>query len=179
MSIKIAAAPLFLLLNICIVGQANSSQQQDWGQVKMVGAVSKAACAIDTLSRDQTINIGTLPTSQIARDGQGRMQPFSIRLVSCILTPKNRPSLERRHFQITFDGRVDAGLFGVEGKAKGIALQLTDSKGNIVVPGVPLPVGEITAKEMILNYSLRVVANRQLLSAGEYTSAVKFKMDYY
>ncbi|HHQ4308825.1 TPA: fimbrial protein [Serratia fonticola] len=179
MSIKIGAVTLFLLLNIYFVGLANANPQPGWGQVNMVGAVMKTACAIDTLSHDQTVIIGTLPISQIARDGHGVAQPFSIRLVSCILARNNTSLPNLRHFQITFDGRVDAGSFGVEGKARGIALQLSDSKGNIAAPGVPLPIDDISARKMILNYSLRLVSNNKLLSAGEYTSAVKFKMDYY
>lgn len=179
MSLKMGAAPLFLLLNICVVSSVAASQTQGSGQVNMVGAIIETACAIDTLSRDQTINMGTLPVGQIARDGHGLIQPFSIRLVNCVLTRQNASLSDWRHFQITFDGPADAGLFGVEGSAKGVALQLADSQGNIAIPGAPLPVGEIAAKEMLLNYSLRLVSNHQLLRAGEYTSTVKFKMDYY
>lgn len=179
MSIKIGALPLFLLVNICIVNPVQSSQLQGWGQVNMVGAIIETACAIGTLSRDQTINMGILPISQIVRDGQGLIQPFSIRLVSCILTRQDTSLPDWRHFQITFDGSMDAGLFGIEGDAKGVALQLADSQGNIATPGTPLQGGEISAKDMLLNYSLRLVSNHQLLRAGEYTSTVRFKMDYY
>ncbi|OCJ45507.1 pilin [Serratia sp. 14-2641] len=179
MSLKMGVAPLFLLLNICVVSSVAASQMRGAGQVNMIGAIIETACAIDTLSSDQTINIGTLPVDQIARDGHGLRQPFSIRLVNCVLTRQNTSLSDWRHFQITFDGQVDAGLFGVEGSAKGVALQLADSQGNIAIPGAPLPVGEIAAKEMLLNYSLRLVRNHQLLRSGEYTSTVKFKMDYH
>lgn len=145
----------------------------------MVGAIIETACAIDTLSRDQTINMGILPVSQIARDGQGLIQPFSIRLVNCVLTRQDTSLPDWHHFKITFDGSSDVGLFGIEGEAKGVALQLTDSQGNIVTPGAPLPGSIIHAKEMLLHYSLRLVSNHQLLRAGEYTSTVRFKMDYY
>lgn len=162
-----------------MVHPALSVMPQGWGQVNMVGAIIEAACAIDTLSRDQTINMGTLPVSQIARDGRGGLQPFSIRLVNCVLARQNSALPNWRYFQITFDGSAQAGLFGVEGEAKGIALQLTDSLGNIAQPGTPLPLGDITAKDMLLNYSLRLVSNQQALRAGEYFSTVKFKMEYY
>ncbi|MBU9828521.1 type 1 fimbrial protein [Rahnella sp. FC061912-K] len=179
MSIKIGVLPLILLVNICIVNPVQSNQSQGWGQVNMVGAIIETACAIDTFSRDQTINMGSLPISYIARDGQGLIKPFSIRLVNCVLARQDTSLPDFRHFQISFDGSADAGLFGIDGAAKGVSLQLTDSQGNIAMPGVPLPAGQISAKEMLLNYSLRLVSNHQLLRAGEYTSTVKFKLDYY
>ncbi|OAT33513.1 fimbrial adhesion protein [Buttiauxella ferragutiae ATCC 51602] len=179
MSIKIGALSLFLLVNIFVVSAAVSSQPQGWGKVNMVGAIIETACAIDTENRDQTINMGTLPISQIARDGQSLTKQFSIRLVNCVLTRQNASLPDWRHFKVAFDGHHDSGLFGVEGDAKGVALQLIDSQGNIITPGSPLSLEEITSKEMLLKYSLRLVSNNQLLRAGQFTSTVKFKMDYY
>lgn len=42
-----------------------------WGRVNMQGAVIETACAIDTESRDQTIDMSIAPLSQIIRDGKG------------------------------------------------------------------------------------------------------------
>lgn len=179
MSLKLAALSIFLFVNIFVVSAAEASEQQGWGKVNMVGAIIETACAIDTENRDQTINMGTLPISQIARDGQSLSKPFSIRLVNCVLTRRNASLPDWRYFKIAFDGHNDSGHFGVEGDAKGVALQLIDSQGNVVTPGSPLSVEEITSKEMLLKYSLRLVSNNQLLRAGQYTSTVKFKMDYY
>ncbi|WP_248006631.1 fimbrial protein [Serratia fonticola] len=176
---KIGGTALFMLLNIAFVGPVQSAQPQGWGRVNMAGAIIKTACAIGTLSQDQTINLGSLPASQIARDGQSGIRPFSIQLVNCILAREDKWLPNWQHFQITFEGDNDAGLFGIEGEAKGIALQITDSYGNIAIPGTPLPVGEIAANEMQLNYSLRLVSNHQSLHVGQYSSTVKFKMDYY
>lgn len=150
-----------------------------WGRVNMQGAVIETACAIDTGSRDQTIDISVLPLSQILRDGQGLIRPFSIRLVNCVLDriDENLPQWQR--FQVTFDGRVDNGLFGVDGQAQGVALQLADSVGNIITPGIPSPIFDITEGERKVNYSLRLVSNQQVLRSGAYTSTIRFKMEYY
>lgn len=150
-----------------------------WGRVNMQGAVIETACAIDTESRDQTIDMSIAPLSQIIRDGKGATRAFSIRLVNCVLEriDENLPKWHR--FQVTFDGRVDNGLFGVDGQARGVALQLADSEGNIVSPGNPTPLMDITAGNRELNYSLRLVSNQQLLRSGEFTSSIRFKMDYY
>lgn len=177
MSIKISDFVLYLLMNIFFVAPAASSQ--GFGRVNMAGAIIETACAIDTLSRDQTINMGTVPVSQISRDGQGLIRPFSIQLVNCVLARHDKKLPDWRYFQVTFDGSADQGFFGVAGEAKGIALQIADSQGNIAIPGIPLPFGEITPNDMLLNYSLQLVSNNQDLHAGEYSSTVKFKMDYY
>lgn len=179
MSIKTVGYTLFGLLSLCAANQVGAKEPQGWGRVNMIGSIIETACAIDTTSRDQTINMGVIPISQIARDGQGIIRPFSIRLVNCLLSRNNKSLPNWRHFKITFDGHHEAGFFAVTGAAKGVALQISDSQGNIATPGSPLPSGKIQPSEMLLNYSFRLVSNQQLLLAGEYNSTVKFKMDYY
>lgn len=179
MSLKLGALSIFLSVNIFVVSTAEASQENGGGKVNMFGAIIETACAIDTENRDQTINMGTLPLSQIARDGKSLITPFSIRLVNCVLTRQNASLPDWHYFEVVFDGHHNAGLFGIEGDAKGVALQLIDSHGDIIIPGSPVSLEEITSKEMLLKYSLRLVSNNQLLRAGQYTSTVKFKMDYY
>ncbi|HFF8968845.1 fimbrial protein [Serratia marcescens] len=164
---------------LILLPMQNSLAAAGWGRVNMQGAVIETACAIDTESRDQTIDMSITPLSQIIRDGKGATRAFSIRLVNCVLEriDENLPKWQR--FQVTFDGRVDNGLFGVDGQARGVALQLADSEGNIVSPGNPTPSMDITEGNRELNYSLRLVSNQQLLRSGEFTSSIRFKMDYY
>ncbi|MDC6117164.1 fimbrial protein [Serratia rubidaea] len=170
---------LFLPLILLAVDKSVASEKQGWGRVSMVGTIIESACAIDTVSRDQTINMGVIPISQIARDGQGTQRSFSIRLINCIQNHGGDILSSRRNFQITFDGSSVAGVFSINGSAKGVSLQIADEKGNIVTPGRPLPFGSSLTKPMLLNYSLRLVNNHRGLRAGEYSSTVKFKMDYY
>ena len=155
------------------------SPSSGWGRVNMEGAILDTACAIDAGSRDQSIDLSSLPLAQIIRDGQGATRPFSIQLVHCVLSRPlpNLPDWQR--FQVTFDGEGRDGLFQVYGDAQGVALQITDAHGNIALPGKPLPPEGIVPGSMHLNYSLRLVGNQQVLRAGEYRSAVRFKLDYY
>lgn len=121
----------------------------------------------------------TFPISQIMRNGQSDRQPFNITLVSCGLE-KPHPELDDwRYFEVTFDGREDAGYFAIDGSARGISLQISDESGNIAVPGAPMAKGGNRTGEMTFNYGLRLVKNHQVLKLGEYTSTVRFKMDYY
>ncbi|MGE6469015.1 fimbrial protein [Serratia proteamaculans] len=169
----------FCMLALLPWGQEALAKAAGWGRVNMQGAVIETACAIDTHSRDQTIDMSVLPLSQIIRDGQGTTRPFTINLVNCVLGRIDSRLPDWKRFQITFDGQADNGLFAIAGRAKGIALQITDHVGNIASPGKPLPMVKITEGDKKLNYTLRLVSNQQLLHAGDYTSSIRFKMDYY
>lgn len=152
---------------------------QDIGRVDVRGSIIETACAIDTLSRDQSIEMATMPVSRIVRDGYGIDQPFTVRLVNCVLPRLGSESAAWRQFQATFDGRADSGFFGVDGSARGVALMIADSRGNIAAPGAPLPLGELVPEDKVLSYSMRLVGNSQTLRAGDYYSTIKFKIDYY
>jgi type 1 fimbria pilin len=149
------------------------------GVVNVEGAIIDSACAISSGSRDQTINMDVVPIGDIIRDGHGTPKPFSVQLIYCELTRPHSKLPDWRHFQVTFDGEADGALFGVNGEAKGVALEITDIHGNKATPGEPLPSGEITPGTMKLDYMMKLVANNQAVKAGGYTSAVRFKLDYY
>lgn len=152
---------------------------QGSGEVSVQGRIIASACAIDTESRDQTINMGNIPISRVIRDGQGESHPFSIKLINCVLEKALSDKTAWRYFEITFDGDNDSGFFGLAGKAKGIALQISDAQGQVAAPGIPLIKHEIEPNTMTLNYSMRLVGNSQVLSAGDHYSTLRYKMDYY
>ncbi|MEL5519731.1 fimbrial protein [Serratia bockelmannii] len=148
-----------------------------WGRVNMQGSIIDTACAIAVDSREQTIDMGVLPLSDIIRDGQGRSQPFSIDLVNCIT---ERPGKEGwKKFQVTFDGEAHGGLFGINGDASGVALQILDTQGNVAMPGKAMPPMDIIPGDSQLNYAMRLVANNHALKAGDYLSSIRFKLDYF
>lgn len=170
----------WLWLSAFILMSASAlAANQGRGEVTVNGRIIASACAIETASRDQTINMGASPIGQIIRDGQGEKRDFSIQLVNCALEKFNPELADWRYFQVTFDGREDGGLFAIDGDAKGIALKITDDFGNVAAPGVPVEQYAIQPGAMTMNYGLRVVGNNQLMKAGDYSSTVRFKMDYY
>ncbi|AGP46494.1 fimbrial protein [Serratia plymuthica] len=172
-------APCLLTLLLFVSSAEATQQTQGWGRVNMQGAIIDTACAIAAGSREQIIDMETVPVADIIRDGQGVTKPFSIELINCVLTRPNNKLPDWKHFQVTFDGETDGELFGVRGDAKGIALQIADGQGNIATPGKPLPLGDISLGVMQLNYAMRLVSNSQSLRVGAYSSAVRFKLDYY
>lgn len=169
------------LLAMLFIAQAMpaSASVIGWGRVNMEGAIVNAACAIEAASRDQTIDMKSLPVEQISRDGHGLTRPFTVQLVNCGLSGDDATVSGRQHFQMIFDGNTDGKAFGVIGDARGVALRIADSIGKEVYPGVPMSVENTLTKDLRLNYSMQLVANRQVLRAGDYRSAIRFKLDYY
>ncbi|HEJ7271626.1 MAG: fimbrial protein [Serratia marcescens] len=168
-----------VFVNLLLCSSLAHSANQGRGEVTVNGRIIASACAIDTDSLDQTITLATLPVSQIIRDGQSERHEFNIKLVNCTLEKFNPALDDWRYFAVTFDGRDDAGLFGMDGNAKGIALQITDNKGNVASPGIPMAKNDIQPGTLGFNYGLRLVGNSQVMKAGSYYSTVRFKMDYY
>jgi type 1 fimbria pilin len=168
-----------VLINLLLCSSLAQSSNQGRGEVTVNGRIIASACAIDTESLDQTITMATVPVSKIIRDGQGELHEFTIKLVNCALEKLNPALDDWRHFSVTFDGKADADLFGIDGDAKGIALQITDRLGNVAAPGVPMSENEIQSGTLEFNYGLRLIGNNQVLKAGSYYSTVRFKMDYY
>ncbi|WP_307803486.1 fimbrial protein [Rahnella sp. ChDrAdgB13] len=163
----------------CAEGQASDPKNQGTGQVTLNGTITETPCVIDTQSRDQSIDMGATPVSTLARDGRGEAHPFRIRLVNCRLAHLNPSLPDWRYFRATFEGPVDNGQFGLSGDAGGVALMLTDAAGNVARPGEPLLPGELTGGDQDLDYTLRLVGNRQGLRAGDFRTALRFRMDYY
>lgn len=148
-----------------------------WGAVNMQGSIIDTACAIAVDSREQSIDMGVIPMSDIIRDGRGRSKPFSIDLINCVL---ERPGKENwKNFQVTFDGDADGELFGVHGGVSGVGLQISDGLGNIAFPGKALPLMDISPGDRQLKYSLRLMPNNHALKSGNYFSSVRFKLDYF
>lgn len=170
---------LLLLLGGMLPSAVLAYSDAGFGSVDLQGSILNAACAIDTDSRDQSIDMGIIPIGEITRNGRSVAKPFSIRLINCVLH-RSDPALPNwQYFEVTFDGKRDGELIGVEGEAEGIALQVSDELGNIAQPGVPLPSVMLTSGEKTLNYSLYLVPNYQKFRSGKYRTTVRFKMDYY
>ncbi|MEX3098855.1 fimbrial protein [Serratia ureilytica] len=144
----------------------------------MRGSIIETPCAIDTQSCDQTVDMTSTPTGMIARDGKGAGRTFSIRLVNCHLAHLEAGIMDWRYFRATFDGLNDNGLFSLNGNARGVALELTDSHGNIARPGEPLLPGELKNGNLRLDYTLRLVGNNQILRAGDFHTTLSFRLDY-
>lgn len=165
------------LLSACTSSLAAHSQ--GWGKVSMNGEIVDTACAIDTESRDQTIDMGVIPTSVIKQFGKAPPKPFSIRLVDCRWERYPSSKDEWESFTVTFDGSADGDFFTITGDAEGVQLAMYDEYGTQIIAGKELPKRDIVPGDMTLNYELQLVTNNQSLRAGTYHTLLRFKIDYY
>lgn len=181
------SAPLSLLLSLLALLLAGpflsvmaKSGDQGHGRVNMQGSIIDTPCAIDVESWDQTIDMTAVPVGRIVRDGYGPEKPFHIRLINCSL-PRQKPgAVDWSKFQVTFDGASTRDdLFSVSGEARGVGLRITDSQGGVAVPGEPMPTSGLLTDGMQLDYTLRLMSNRQSLRPGAYRTTIRFKLDYF
>ncbi|WP_174508670.1 fimbrial protein [Klebsiella oxytoca] len=158
---------------------ASSAGSMSEGHVSMEGTIVETPCAIDVGGRDQSLSMGTMPLSQLIRDGRGPKKNFSIRLVNCVLARIDPTKPYWQRFMVTFDGDNDRGHFGLTGEARGVALMIHDITGVRALPGATMPSRFIVPEEMQLRYTLSLVGNQQTLHVGNYRSAIRFRIDYY
>ena len=172
----------YFLLPMLMVMVINSTSYVSWqgeGLVRMQGAIVDTPCAIEMSSREQNIDMGEIPVSQIIRDGKGLTRPFSIQLINCVTARANLALPDWQSFQVTFDGFNQNRLFSVQGEAKGVALKIIDYKGMSIIPGKALPKRLLQTDSMLLNFSMILVSNQQQLKAGQYFATIRFKLDYF
>lgn len=170
------------IISLAVLSQVAfaSAAGQGHGKVRVQGSIIETPCAIAAESRDQSIDLSTIPLSTLSSEGMGPAKPFTIKLLGCSPESSLKRSADWSKFSITFDGAsAQENLFSVTGEASGFGIQLTDSAGNIAVPGKAMPQYAITPDSMSLNYNLRLMANQQRMRAGDYQSTIRFKMDYY
>jgi len=177
--VRVVMVPSMLIAGSMFAVGSMAAKNMGWGTISMEGAIVETACAIDVGSQDQTIDMGVVPIGQVIRDGRGNTRPFAIQLVDCQLSAPTPAAPEWRYFQVTFDGPADRGLFAVNGDSQGVAIRITDSLGNVAIPGDRMPPGNIVPGSMRLNYFLDLMGNHEVLRAGAYQSTVRFKLNYY
>ncbi|MGG4608424.1 fimbrial protein [Providencia sp. Me31A] len=149
--------------------------------VTVGGSIVETACSIDFGSRDQTIDMGSLPLAQIQRYGESPPRDFTVRLINCSIERphlNNTPRPNWRHLRITFDGSHEKDLFKLFGQARGVGLRINDGFYNIAYPGVAMPPQGIEQGTKDLKFQLRLIPNKDAFRSGLYNAQIRFKIDY-
>lgn len=166
-----------LVCQIFLVSDVQAQTSALWGRIGMNGSIVDSACAIDTGSYEQSVDMGVMPVSTLRQQGQGPVRPFSIALIGCILTPND--GVDWQTFSVTFEGPTSGNWFTVFGEARGVALSLQDADGQPIYPGKSTAKQTIVPGNSVLHYGLRLVSDERPLRPGEFQSALRFKLDYY
>lgn len=169
---------LFLILAWAPVSSWAKLTEQGYIRVNMKGSIIDTPCNIAGPDDDQVVRLGIEPLDDIVHNGRGTERKFSIHLINCTIKALTPGKPDSTRFQITFDGKSDGKLFGVDGDAAGVGLQIIDSNGNVSVPGQPLPTEALFNGTMQLDYILRLMGDHHHLRAGSYHSTIRFKVEY-
>nr|WP_278978600.1 fimbrial protein [Providencia alcalifaciens] len=173
----ISACTLLLIGHFIPLSNALAHAPALQGNVNMNGSIVDSACAIDTGSYEQVVDMGILPIGTLRQQGQGPVRSFSITLIGCTLISHSNSAWQT--FTVTFDGAASGNWFTVNGDAHGVALLLQDANGKTIYPGQTTEKQTIISGNNVLHYGLRLVSNQKPLRPGEYQSALRFKLDYY
>ncbi len=79
------------------------------------------------------------------------------------------------NFQYYIDGPTDGRNFDVFGHANGLSVKISDTAGNVAIPGRAMPDLPISAGNTTLHYKVRVVSNNKRLKPGNYQTTIRFK----
>lgn len=168
---------MLVLSQLVLLPYTQAQPSYNLGRVSMNGSIVNSACAIDTGSYEQTVEMGVLPVGTIDQEGRGPLRPFSIALIGCSFAPYAGDAWQT--FSITFEGPANDQWFSVSGEARGIALSLQDAQGQRIYPGKSTPKQAIVEGNSVLHYGLRLVSNNHPLRPGDYQSTLRFKLEYY
>lgn len=169
---------LFMLANCWAATGSRSEQSREHGTVNMHGSILITPCAINMPDEFQSIDLGVVTTGEFQHEGRGPGRPFSIHLINCNLETGEPENPTASWFQVTFDGKDDASLFGLQG-ISGAGIEITDMQGHVAHLGEPMPANRIVGRSMTLNYVLWLAADHHALQAGKYRTTIRYKIDYF
>lgn len=171
------AVPLTALIFPTLAFEGQSVSR--WGSVNMQGSIIDTTCVISTENRDQTIDLGIIPVSELQRSGEGHSRPFTIEFDNCIFEIRDSQIADWRYFSVTFDGNEKNGLFALMGDVSGVGLKITDLAGNVAMPGRPLPKNKGVTSNLKMHFNSQLVKNSLNINSGDFYSSVRFKLDYF
>lgn len=169
---------LAMMALLCLPSIATANQGH--GHLGVTGSIVDTACSIETGDLDQGIEMGTLPVSDLINGGHGPLIPFTVHLKNCDLDDGNSIAAHHwRDVRITFEGAPDGGnLFAMEGTARGEGVAIQDVTGAQAVPGRPMVAIPIVSGSMALHYRMQIEGDRRPLRPGNFTTALRYFMEY-
>ncbi|EPW1927959.1 fimbrial protein [Escherichia coli] len=150
------------------------------GRVSFKGQVIAPACTLAMEDTWQAIDMGETPVRDLQDSIVGPEKKFRLRLRNCELAGTGKRVYTASRVRVTFDGLQGEtpDKFSLAGQAEGINLQILDNQGYPARVGKVMPPLLLNGNEEGLDYTLRVIRNGQMLKAGDYYAALRFKVDY-
>ncbi len=152
------------------------AQNMGKGKVDFGGEIVIVPCGLDTNSRNQLIDLGTINPAQ----GVQPRRLVQIKLVDCELSNKNKPAFSRA--QIAFYGEPDAQYadqLGLKGDARGIRLFILNSQLQKISLGKTLSDYEIVEGDNTLRFFTELQVDQNRVRAGSFATTLQFVVSYF
>ncbi|HCT3785855.1 TPA: type 1 fimbrial protein [Proteus mirabilis] len=149
------------------------------GESSLSGGIVDTPCTISTDSKDQTIDIGTIPVNRLIKFGESEPILFNINLINCRWEQNATIQNDWKNFNIAFIAPSKGDYFTVNGNAKGIKLSIYDYFKNKVIPGSILDLQGKNPSDIKLKYTLYLVRDNERLEAGVFHTVINFRISYY
>lgn len=149
------------------------------GQVQLAGSIVDSTCNIRVGNDSQMIAFNPMALNGLLSGDISSQQPLTIYISNCIASEKHKNSVSSQRFKLTFEGLPVGKHFGIQGGAKGIALQIKDQQGKLISPGTLLEQYIPSTDSLMLNYSLTLVGSGHALEVGEYHATIKLSIQHF
>ncbi|MGK9009928.1 fimbrial protein [Serratia marcescens] len=186
--------PLCLMVMLWLLPSAQAAD--NWqvegahGVLHVHGELTENACRLEMASAYQTVSLGNTGTAEFAQAGdRGVPVNAQLQLRDCLRTASNNRdtrsgnlvwSAQQPAVSVSFIAPADAdnpALVKVRGAA-GLALRITDERGNDVhLGGRGAPLALAVGKNA-LNYTITPERTRAPLVPGAYAAVVDFQLSY-
>nr|BFD44450.1 hypothetical protein FFPRI1PSEUD_59490 [Pseudomonas sp. FFPRI_1] len=181
MSRSMIVPGIAVFLGLCAQPQASAVEGEEWlkGRMHMSGSIFDAACAIRIDNQYQAIRMMPTPIHGLVNGEASTQQPLTISIINCGSSNARVNDSVFKSFALVFEGDGNGQYFITQGTAKGIAIQIKDQFGNLVIPGVPLKGNEVIARNRALNYSLTLAGSGSALNAGDYHATIRLRIHHF
>ncbi|MGF6593718.1 fimbrial protein [Pseudomonas sp. 2835] len=150
------------------------------GRVQLAGSIVDTACTIRVGNESQTIAFKPMALNGLVSGNATSQQPLTIYISDCITSGKNHNKTDpSQRFKLTFEGQPYGKYFGIQGGAKGIALQIKDNQGRLISPGMSLEHSALSIDSLMLDYSVTIVGSGHALEAGDYHATIKLNIQHF
>lgn len=159
------------------------------GVIYVRGALTESACRLEMSSLRQVVELGTVGTGQLLREGRGTRVAVQLMLRDCLRSPSTSADYRlstqiwnpaQPSVTVTFSGVTSPeapGLLQVNG-VEGMALEIGDSRGGDVrigSRGAPL---QLSPGQDQLTYYITPRRIAGPLKAGVFSAQVNFQLSY-
>lgn len=171
---SIAAAMLIAVF----ANVSHAQPNQGSGTVEFVGSIIDAPCSISPDTTDQTVSMGEVSNAYLDVNGEGIVNPFSIKLEGCVL--ETAESVD-----VTFTGAADVTdvtSLALQGEAKGAAIQLSNmNTGKKIELGKATSFAGLMDGTNTLKFGANLVktaADKSGITPGEFNTTANFVLAY-